>query len=256
VELLERIESLAKSKIDSAALVDIQYDGQGNVSGYIASKNFRPSSNGASSYKIESVLADNLSPEQIGKILGIFPETLEEHAQRFGNSKNGDLGVISKYFHHKSGDHSFYDVFIDAVKIDSTFKSFFLVVNAGHNFSKCAEFEFPKEVTDDFARFGKSGYEGILALMKNRAIDQIRRHLVGLHIEESAQREKRGEDIYGYAYDKIEIGHFRPSVSTLSKEEGAMIRKNLDKLVDCNVKRELAKTVALIDMISIVEIDI
>jgi hypothetical protein len=251
VELLEKIESLAKTKIDTDALVDIQYDQQGNVSGYIASKNFRPSSNGASSYKIATVLSDNLSPEQIEKILGIFPETLEEHAQRFGNCKNGEVGVISKYFYHKSGDHSFYDVFIDAVKIDSTFKSFFLVVNASYNFSKCATFEFPKEVTDDFARFGKTGYGGILDLMKNRAMEQIRKHLIGLHIEASTRRGEQGENLYGYAYDKIEIGHFRPSVSTLSKEESAIIQENLGKIPDCNVKKELSRTVELINLISV-----
>lgn len=254
MELLEQIESLAKSKIDGDALIDIQYDEQGNVSGYIASKNFRPSCNGASSYKIETVLTDHLSSEQIGKVLGIFPETLEEHAQRFGVFKNGDAGAISKYFYHRSGDHSFYYAFLDAVKIDSIFKSFYFVMNEGHNFSKCMTFEFPKEVIDDFARCGKNAYETILVIMRNRAIEQIRKHLISLHVGKSAQRGNQGEELYGYAYNEIETGRFRPSVSTLSKEEGAMIQKSLGRIMDCNVKKELDRTVELINKISIDEV--
>lgn len=75
MELIEEVEQILKElEIEEPIIVDIIYDEQNNISGFISSKSFNKISDYEAQSKIWKKLKHKLSDDKLIKILGIFSE--------------------------------------------------------------------------------------------------------------------------------------------------------------------------------------
>lgn len=235
MEILEKTRNILENiKLDTP-IIELFYDEQKNLIGYIASNTFNNMEDEDAQKLIWNALKNNLPTEEIIKILSIFHETPQERNNRiFGNNP---LKIKhSNIWMHNTKDMTKYWIFIDVSKFEDNYKTFFLTVNAKTKFKKGLTIEYPKNVIEFMELKQEEIYNELFTNVFNNAEAEIKMDLMFKHDE----LEKKGvywkDNIFSYVYDNFELKPASKKDLIFSKEEIEIISKSFQGIESFKVK--------------------
>ncbi len=120
MDLIDKIKKILNELELKNPIIDLKFDDQKNVFGYITSDSFSSLEDDKSQFLIWDILRKNLDNEELNKILAIFNETPIDRENRLFGNYTIDV-KLSRIWTHTTKDLSKYWVFnlIRIIKLSS-----------------------------------------------------------------------------------------------------------------------------------------
>lgn len=204
MELIDKTRNILKKLDLIDPIIDLKYDNQKNIIGFITSESFKKSNDEDAQDKIWGLLTKYLAPDELNRILAVFHETPYERSLRFTGG-NDVKSIHSQIWFHICKDNSKYWIFIDVVKINEDYHSFFIVINSTNNFNRGLRFTYPKKVIEFMQLKQGEIINELLTNAFNNAVAEIKMDLMLKHSELEKKGVNWKDNMYSYVYDRIEI---------------------------------------------------
>jgi len=147
MELKDKIINCIKSIELCDPIIEVYYDNQNNIRGYVTDSYFEKISDEVAQDIIWNSFNKILNDDELKRVLSIIHETPNEKLERL----EGYTKIPSKplnFWCHKAPKLSKYWLFVDVAKFGNEYKSFYLVINHNESFVKGLSFIYPKEIID------------------------------------------------------------------------------------------------------------
>lgn len=231
MDLIDKIKDILIGAGLKSAVFDLHFDSQNNVVGYVADELFNTKEEEESLQMIWNALKKRLEPEELLKVLSIFPETYSQKMERLmgGTPKNINH---SHFWFHKSPDLAKYWLFVDVAKFGDNYKSFFLVINHHDNYRMGLTFNYDKEII----AFMELNPEEIYNELFNNAYDngenEIKMHIMKKH-EALTEKGLWGKtNIFNYVFEAFEMKPASRNQLLFSTEEISDINEAIQHIKD------------------------
>lgn len=235
MEILEKIRNILENIKLNAPIIELFYDEQKNLIGYIASDTFNNMDDEEAQSLIWNALKKNLPTEEIMRVLSIFHETpLERNNRIFGNNplkiKHSNIWI------HNTKNLTKYWIFIDVSKFKDDYKTFFLIVNAKTNFKKGLTFVYPMNVIEFMELKQEEIYNELFKNAFNNAEAEVKMDLMFKHDELDKKGVYWKDNIYSYVYDYFELKPASKKDLIFSEKEIKILSKSFNEIESYKVK--------------------
>jgi hypothetical protein len=231
VELIEKIKNIlqTKSKLLSP-LFDIYFDDTNQVVGYVADEVFEFKTDEESQELIWNSLKRYLEQKELINISGIFHETLQERTKRLSEYSQNTLQLNSqlKFWLHKTPEETKYWVFMDVEKINTEYKSFFLIINQLGKFHKNVVFTYTDEVLEFMELKDNEIYEELYSYVFHQAESEIKLDLMKKYDELKEKQHLMGKNnLYNYVFENFKLIPIAKNKLQFTAEEISILNKYL-----------------------------
>lgn len=231
MELINKIKNTlqTKSKLRSP-LFDIYFDDTNQVVGYVADEIFESKNDEESQSLIWSSLKQYLAQEELMNISCVFHETLQERTKRLSKySQNAlQLNSQSKFWLHKTPEETRYWVVMDVEKINTEYKSFFLIINELGKFHKNVVFSYPDEVIEFMELKANEIYEELYSYVFHQAESEIKLDLMKKYDVLKEEQHLMGKNnLYNYVFENFKLMPIAKNKLQFTTEEIFILNKYL-----------------------------
>lgn len=246
MELIDKVREILNDIGLENTIVDINYDEQKNIIGFLTSSTF----NNKSDYEAQSIiwkaLKNNLSTDELLRILGIFNETYDERSQRVSINKIiQNKPFANKLWLHKAPDNAKYWLLVDVAKLGDKYKSFFLIICSHENLKKGLSFVYSQDVIDFMELENGEIYEELFNKAYENAISEIKAILMKKHDVLTEKGLWGKNNRYNYVYENFQIFPHPITKTLFSKEEIELFEKSLQSIDDFKAKKMIEKQISI-----------
>jgi len=146
MDTIDKITRVLENNGYKNSQIDFHYDKEKNIYGYVTSEKINTKNRKNSLKSIWELLGKYLAADEVIRILAIFVETPEEKVKRLANEDIELKNNLSRFWVHKTYDSALYWIFVDTLKIEDGYKTFFLIINEKYSFHKGLIFNYPSKV--------------------------------------------------------------------------------------------------------------
>lgn len=240
MDLIDKIAKIINEAHElKLPIIDLHYDNQKNIVGYIADDKFKSLSNEESQKLIWTFLKKNLASDELIRIIAIFHETPSERVERLIGYRSKDT-QISNFWYHQTPELAKYWLFIDVAKFDNgDFKSFFLVISEKNKINKGLTFVYNKEVLEFMELEQNEIYDELYTNTFNNAEVEIKLDLMNKYESFQSQQLYGKANMYWYVYEDFKLTQMTKTQLFFSEEEILMIEKGLKSIDDFGIKKDI-----------------
>ena len=250
MELINKVQEILQNIEIENSIVDIHYDEQNHIIGFLTSNSFYKLNDFEAQNIIWQSLKNNLSDENLVKILGIFHETFEERLKRISiNSSIPIKSHTNKLWLHKAPGNAKYWVLLDVAKFEEDFKSFFLIICGNEKFKNGLTFKYTKDVLDFMELENGEIYEELFANIFENSISEIKIKLMKKHDELTNSGLWGKNNRYNYVYENFKLLPFPIKKSIFNKEEINLFKKALSTIDNFSAKKIIEKQINISEQI-------
>ena len=249
MELINKVEKILQKIELNNSIIDIYYDEQENIVGFISSNSFIDMTDFEAQSIIWKALKNRLSSEELIRILGIFNETIKEHSQRKSLNKIHNKPFSNKLWIHKSPDNAKYWVLFDVAKFEDKFKSFFLIICSKEQLKKGQTFAYTKDVLDFMELEKGEIYEELFNNVFDNSISEIKAILMKKYDTLSQTGLWGKNNRYNYVYENFKLKPYPINKSIFNKKEIALFNKALTSIDNFNSKKLITKQINISEQI-------
>jgi len=250
MELIDKVNDILKKMEIDKPILDLYYDEQGNLSGFISSTSFQDMTEFEAQTNIWKKLKNNLGADELVKILGIFSETPEERINRInGSSKHEIKAYSNKLWIHKTKDEATFWILLDVSKFEEIYKSFFLIINEKYNYKKGLTFVYNEEVIKFMELEQDEIYEELFSNVYNNAEAEIKMVLMNKYDELTKNGLWGKSNMYNYVYETFKLTPYPFSKLVLNQSEIALFKDAFKSLDDFKAKKDIEKRIDLSEII-------
>jgi len=242
MDLIYKIEKIIKELNFESPVIDIHYDNQKNIVGYITDESFKLKTDNESQKLIWTALKQNLEKEELLRIIALFHETPQERVKRISGFSNQEI-KFSNFWIHETPELARYWLFIDVAKFGEEFKSFFLIINEKRKINKGLTFVYNKEVLDFMELEQQEIHTELYSNTFNNAEAEIKMDLMKLYDDLSNKQLWGKSNLYWYVYESFKLIPVSKSQIILTQGEIELLKKGLVYLDDFGIKNDIEKTI-------------
>ena len=251
MDLIKQIEKVLLAMPVNNVVVDINYDEQNKIIGYVCSESFKNVPDSESQKMIWDSLKNNFGLDDLINIDIIFHETPRERINRISESK---ISLKSpnrnNYWLHKAPDNSKYWVFIDVTKFENEYKAVFLIINGADNYQK----GFSLIYTPEILKFmGLEESEIDTELFNNifeNAESEVKEELMRKHDLQTKHNLYGRDNIYNYVYQQFQLVPKQFHEIIFNEKEIILMEPLLKQMENHSIKNVLIKKVELSRMLA------
>jgi hypothetical protein len=244
MDLIDKITGILKTIGLKSPIVEIHYDNQKNVVGYITDDSFRTKSDKEAQEVIWTALKKHLDSSELIRVIAIFHETPQERVERLNGYKSKEV-QHSKFWFHQTPELAKYWLFIDVAKFESEFKSFFMIVSEKSKIKKGLIFVYNQEVLDFMELEQNEIYNELYSNTFGNAEAEIKMDLMNKYEALTSQQLYGKANRYWYVYEEdFQLAPVSKSQLFFTDKEVEMISEELGKIKDdFTVKKDLERAI-------------
>ncbi|WP_179020598.1 hypothetical protein [Winogradskyella forsetii] len=244
MDLITRIKSkLNEIEIFHSPIIELNYDNQKNIVGYITDRIFKKKSDEESQSIIWKKLKDNFDGEELSRIVSIFHETPEERVQRINGYITRKISH-SNFWGHLTPDQTRFWLFIDVAKFNDVWKSFYLIINEKEKINTGLTFKYPEQVIEFMELDVSEIYDELYRNAFENAESDIKLSLMNKYEKLTEQQLYGKANRYWYVYEDFELYPVSKSHLIFNQKEVKVIREALKKIDDFKICDSLNKALS------------
>jgi len=249
MDLIKEIEEILKEILESP-IIDLSYDSNGDIFGYVSSSTFENKDDSESQSLIWDSLKNRLNREDLIKIFMIFNETPSEMAirlrgetQKYDNIKYPDLRY--KFWYHVTPNRSKYWLFIDAKRFNNDYKSIFMALNSKENYHKGLIYNYSKELIELMKLEQENIFNELLDSAFKGGEAEIIAYL-SLKYDELANKGIFGNsNNYNYIYKSFQMEPCPKNILLFDDEETKFIKGLLKDFDDFDIQIDIKNAIKI-----------
>ncbi len=238
MDLIDKIEEILHKIEELKPIIDLHYDNQKNVVGYITDEKFNELSDEDSQKLIWGALKKNLESSDLIKIVALFHETPLERVERLNGYKSKN-SQTSNFWFHQTPELAKYWLFIDIAKFQDDYKSFFLVISEKNNINKALTFVYNKEVLEFMELEQDEIYNELYSNTFENAEAEIKLDLMNKYEELLSQQLYGKANMYWYIYENFKLTPKSKNQLFFTNNEISMIENSLKKIDNFSIKNDI-----------------
>ncbi len=244
MDLIDKIKNILVQQVDlAAANVDLHYDANGNVFGYVSDSSFFDRSDDDVQKLIWEKLNKFLDSQELLRVSSIVHETPNERVRRLTDA--GTIqGFASNYWKHNTDDLAKYWLFVDSAKFKDQYRSLFLIINERYNWKKALIFKYD----DAVIRFMELPENEIDAELCTNALqkaeEEIKADLIMRYNKWAEEHQQSGSpNIYRYVFSNFLLSPVPKNKLLFTNGEAEMLSKYISKLKGFTIYDELKSAI-------------
>lgn len=250
MEILDTIRNILSELEINNPIVDIHYDEQNNIIGFVCSVSFSDLNDVESQHLIWKALKKRLSTEQLVKILGIFHETPHERRLRINGDDEVKVKPIKNHLWiHDAPKLSRYWMVVDLGKFGDEYKAIYLIINGREKFQTGLTFVYTHEIIEFMQLEQEEIYDELFSMVFENAESEIKLHIMNKHDELTKKGLWGRENIYSYVFQSFKLVPHPLTKTVFDENELSLLKEPIGKMDDFNIKNEVKKRINLSEMI-------
>lgn len=245
MDLISRIKSkLMDIEIFHSPIIELNYDNQQNIVGYVTDKIFKKKNDEESQSLIWEKLKENFDGKELSRIVSIFHETPEERVQRINGYITRKISH-SNFWGHLTPDQTRFWLFIDVAKFNDVWKSFYLIINEKEKINTGLTFKYPKKVIEFMELDVNEIYDELYRNTFENAENNIKLFLMNKYENLTEQKLYGKANRYWYVYEDFELYPVSKSHLIFNQKEVDVIKdalKKIDNFKICDTLNEALST--------------
>jgi hypothetical protein len=242
MDLIDKITEILRSIGLKYPIIEIHYDKQDNVLGYVTDELFKTKADNESQELIWTALKKKLDASELIRVIAIFHETPQERVERLNGYKSQEV-KFSKFWFHQTPELAKYWLFIDVAKFGNDFKSFFIIICEKNKINKGLTFVYNKEVLDFMELEQNEIHEELYSNTFNNAEAEIKMELMNRYEELSSQQLYGKANMYWYVYENFKLTPYSKNQLFFTDSEIVMIKEGISKIDEFEVKKDIENAI-------------
>ncbi|ETR73614.1 MAG: hypothetical protein OMM_00815 [Candidatus Magnetoglobus multicellularis str. Araruama] len=248
MEILDTIRKILNELEIADPIVDVHYDEQNNIIGFVCSTTFSDLDDMESQNIIWKALKRHLGTEELIKILVIFHETPHDRLLRVSGDEIRVKPINNSLWIHQTPKLSKYWMAVDVCKFDDEYKSTYLVINGDEKFQKGVTFVYTPEIIEFMELNQEEIYDELFSKIFENAESEIKLQVIKKH-DELTKKDRWGRDnIYSYVFQSFKLKQLPLSKVIFNENELKLFKKLIGKMEDFTIKTKIQERIALSEL--------
>jgi hypothetical protein len=251
MDLIDKITQIIKETEGlHRANVELTFDNQKNVVGYITDDKFKSLSNENSQKLIWTSLKKKLDANELIKVIAIFHETPLERVERLTGYKPNDAKT-SNFWFHQTPELAKYWLFIDVGKFGDEFKSFFIIISEKNKIKEGLTFTYSKEVLNFMELEQNEIFFELYSNTFRNAESVVKLGLMNKYESLLSQQLYGKANMYWYVFEDFKFTSVTKNQLIFTEKEISMIEQALHKLKDnYKIKNDIESAIKISKIIN------
>lgn len=244
MELIDQVRSIIKNLNLEDPIIDLNYDKQGNIVGYVADPSFQSRPTEEVQKMLWKALKDNLPQKDFLRIIALFHEAPSERLNRLSDKKQ--LGIelpFSKFWLHKTPDFAKYWMFIDVARLGDEYEAFYLILCEKFHIEKGTKLHYDQEVISFMELSQDEIYKEVYTNIFGLGEVEVQTDIMNRYEKLSQEGLFGAANPYFYVYASFKMEPYRQGQILFSASEIQMIQKHLTELKNFSITDELDRAI-------------